>query len=33
VEASDRLRERIAVDNELDARLYRFARELIARRA
>jgi hypothetical protein len=32
-EASDRLRERIAVDNELDTRLYHFAAELIARGA
>jgi hypothetical protein len=33
IEVSDALRERIAADNELDARLYRFARQLSAHRA
>ena len=32
-EAGDGLRERIAADNELDARLYRFAEELVGGRA
>jgi hypothetical protein len=33
MEVSDDLRDRIAADNEFDARLYRFAQDLVARRA
>jgi hypothetical protein len=33
IEVNDALRERIAADNELDARLYRFARQLSTHRA